>query len=346
MHHPRGRRLRSALAAVVALLSAPIAAAAEASEPPHSIITPQAERSLLLDAAFAGDHIVAVGERGHVLRTKDGGASWRQVPVPTRAMLTAVSFHGAELGVAVGHDATVLRTVDGGRNWQRVYFQPEEERPFLDVYFHDAHNLTAVGAYGYFLESRDGGETWDPREFAAVDHGMQPVPADPGEMYPEDFHFNRFVVSDTKRWYMAAEAGNIYRTDDRGVTWQRLPSPYEGSFMGALPMGGDRLLIYGLQGKLFLTGDAGVSWRAVATGTMATLSDAVLMGDGRVLVSGYSGALLVADPEMYEVRLIQLEERMGISSLLHLKDGNVLLFGTGGVMRVPPEVLSSDGGAG
>lgn len=289
---------------------------------------------MLLDADFAGKAMVAVGERGHVLISDDEGDNWRQVLVPTRAMLTAVSFHDSDVGIAVGHDATILRTLDGGRTWQLVYYEPAEERPILDVYLHDARHVTAVGAYGYFLESRDGGSTWQPRELTALDFGTDAT-ADAGESYPEDFHFNHFTVSDNGRWYMAAEAGNLFRSDDHGATWQRLPSPYEGSFMGTLPVGGDRLLAYGLQGVLFVSNDAGATWQSVSTGTRATLASADVMQDGRILVAGYSGAVLTADQDLSTIRLTQLERRMGISSTLQLENGDLMLFGTGGALRLP-----------
>ena len=42
-------------------------------------------RSTLLDVASAGQRLVAVGERGHVLLSDDQGKTWRQArTVPTR----------------------------------------------------------------------------------------------------------------------------------------------------------------------------------------------------------------------------------------------------------------------
>ena len=40
-----------------------------------------AVRSMLLDAAVDGNRLIAVGERGHVLLSEDGGASWTVLPV-------------------------------------------------------------------------------------------------------------------------------------------------------------------------------------------------------------------------------------------------------------------------
>ena len=73
-------------------------------------IEPLAGSSLLLDLAFAGQRMVAVGERGHVMLSDDQGATWRQAKsVPTRVLLTAVFFVDSEYGWAVGHDAGTER---------------------------------------------------------------------------------------------------------------------------------------------------------------------------------------------------------------------------------------------
>jgi LPS export ABC transporter protein LptC len=47
---------------------------------------------LLLDGAVVGSDIVAVGERGTILRSADSGRSWVAAAVPTRTTLTGVSF--------------------------------------------------------------------------------------------------------------------------------------------------------------------------------------------------------------------------------------------------------------
>ena len=44
---------------------------------------PLAVKSLLLDGQVAGDHIVVVGERGHILLSEDQGRTWQQQAVPT-----------------------------------------------------------------------------------------------------------------------------------------------------------------------------------------------------------------------------------------------------------------------
>ena len=77
----------------------------------------KAASSLLLDIAAAGDRLVAVGERGHILYSEDQGVTWEQAKVPTSVMLTRVFFVSPQLGWAVGHDGNILVSHDGGVNW-------------------------------------------------------------------------------------------------------------------------------------------------------------------------------------------------------------------------------------
>jgi photosystem II stability/assembly factor-like uncharacterized protein len=114
-------------------------------------IEPLAGSSLLLDLALAGQRLVAVGERGHVMLSDDQGATWRQAKsVPTRVLLTAVFFVDAEYGWAVGHDETILNTADGGETWTRTHFAPEAQQPLLDLWFANRVSGIAVGAYGAY----------------------------------------------------------------------------------------------------------------------------------------------------------------------------------------------------
>lgn len=102
---------------VVALLAC-MSASINASPVQYSMQLEKAATSLLLDIAVSGDRVVAVGERGHILYSEDGGGSWTQAEVPTTAMLTRVFFHGDELGWAVGHDGNVMHSRDGGVSWE------------------------------------------------------------------------------------------------------------------------------------------------------------------------------------------------------------------------------------
>ena len=287
-------------------------AGAASAAPQASLPAPRAPHSLLLDAVERGPLWVAVGERGHVVVSSDHGTAWTQAKVPTRALLTGVWMHDAGLGWAVGHDETILRTRDGGATWESVYADPDAERPLLDVWFRDAENGFAIGAYGAFLVTSDGGTSWTERAIS-----------------DDDFHLNQIAAAADGSLYIAAEAGHIYRSDDRGDSWLALPAPYDGSFFGVLPLTDGAVLAYGLRGQLFRSENRGATWTAVASGTEATLMAGVELAGGRVVLAGLAGAVLHSDDLGKSFRSTPQSDRKGNVAVLGTAD-RLILFGEGG----------------
>ena len=307
-----------ALALVFAFAGAQAVQAQEEIAPEPAVKAPLAARTLALGGAAVGDKLVGVGERGHILVSTDGGGSWTQVDVPTRATLTSVFFHDDQLGWAVGHDSVILRTTDGGTNWEIVNWAPEEEAPFFDVWFADASNGIAIGAYGSFYETSDGGLTWSSRYISE-----------------DDWHLHKIVKSQSGRLYIAAEAGFVYRSDDDGENWTSLPSLYEGSYFGLLALEDDTVLIYGLRGHLFRSEDAGEDWEEIETGTVALLSDGFRMADGTVVVVGLGGTILISADGGRSFNSYPQTNRRGVSSIVESAEGTVFLTGEFGVKNVP-----------
>lgn len=315
------------------------AGAANAASPDQAWIMPRADQSLLLDIAHRDGRWVVVGERGHIL-ISDDAENWTQVPAPTRATLTAVDMGDSGIGFAVGHDATILRTRDKAQTWEQVYVDPEQQAPFLDVVVVDAKHAVAVGAYGLYVETFDGGESWEERLLEPKELGASEAAGDGDDEFFYDFHLNDIAIADNGRWYIAAEAGTVYRSDDGGETWLRLPSPYAGSFFGVLPMDGDNLLLFGLQGRLYRSRNAGEDWRRIETGTDATLSSGSRLDDGKALITGYAGILLNdVDPEGNLVR-VRLTNRPALAGAYRLDDGRLLSVGEGGVRQWPADVVA------
>lgn len=286
----------------------------------------RAKKGLLLGIAKAGDRLVTVGERGHILYSDDRGEHWQQAHVPVRVTLTSVDFPTPHFGWAVGHDGVILATEDGGTSWHKqldgykanlliedelkhlltlsdterlalgIQYETDEleylledtelfssegaSRPFLDVSFLDEKNGFAVGAYGMIFRTTDSGENWKP--WVAYLNN------------PDNFHLNA-LIQGRHELYMAGEAGSIYRSDDQGLTWSNLTSPYDGPFFGLTvshdSKGQENLVVYGLRGNSFISKDKGEHWTQLDVESDAAILGAVLIKGGNIVLLTSSGEL-------------------------------------------------------
>jgi photosystem II stability/assembly factor-like uncharacterized protein len=66
------------------------------------------------------DVAFALGARGDLARTTDGGANWRQLRVSTTADLADVSFTTADDGYVLDQRGGLFRTTNGGQSWQTL----------------------------------------------------------------------------------------------------------------------------------------------------------------------------------------------------------------------------------
>jgi photosystem II stability/assembly factor-like uncharacterized protein len=270
-----------------------------------------AARSMLLDAqCHAGGACVALGRRGVVVRSDDGGTTWQQAEVPVATDLLALSFADERRGWAVGHAGVVLHTGDGGRHWTRQldgrmlaaalvqWYTPAAQRgdeaaqrqladaerfrdegpgrPLLDVLFTDARHGIAVGAYNLALRTEDGGRSWQPF----------------GEQLDNPMAMHLYALAHIDgTWWIAGEQGLLLRQATPGGRFERVKTPYPGSFFGIVGRGRE-LVVFGLRGNALRSRDGGATWVALHTGTQSTLTAGMLRPDGRLVLVALNGELL------------------------------------------------------
>ncbi len=321
----------TALASSGAGVAAAVPAAVDLLELPGPA-TAHGDRKLLLDVEPGGPGLVAVGEFGLLLASADQGRTWRQMPSPTSVMLTAVDFVDPRRGWAVGHDGVVLATADGGAHWQRRFdgrqanaamlaaaqaevaaaaaaggasaparrdsaadalaaardaVEAGPSRPLLAVRFLDAQAGFVAGAFGQLFETGDGGASW-----RYIGDRLR---------NPDGLHLNSLAATPQGELFIAAEAGRVFRSPDRGRSWSVADTGYAGNLYGVLALPpreqhAGALLAYGFNGHLFRSRDRGASWSALPplprTVVQATVrGDAVLAltEDGAMFSSGDGG---------------------------------------------------------
>lgn len=310
---------RLAKAVVALAIAAPTCGAIAAGDP---LATPArdsalARQSIVTSLSSYDDKlIVAVGQRGHALRSSDHGRTWAQGRVPLSSDLTAVQLVNERTGYAVGHDGVVLRTDDGGANWSKLLdgrmanklvqeamqrkvdaagdkadqearrllaeaqrnTELGSDKPFLDLWFANANEGFVVGAFNLIFRTRDGGRTWEPW-FDRTDNPKL---------------LNLYAIARAQdALFVVGEAGLLLRLDEKSQRFRALASPYKGSFFGVLG-GSAGVLAYGMRGHAFLSNDGGDNWHAVDTSLVASITAATISRDGRVILVDQSGNLAVS----------------------------------------------------
>lgn len=184
----------------------------------------------------------AAGSEGTVLRTTDGGRTWRNVSPPGAGglMFRDVEAFDARnavvLAIGEGEASRVLRTDDGGVTWTES-FRNTEPTAFYDcMAFFDRQNGLAVSdpVDGRFriLSTRDGGRNW--RVLPAT--GMPP--AQTGEAAFAASGQCLAVSGGRDAWFATggAAGARVFHSRDRGSTWSVTASsipagaPAKGAF--------------------------------------------------------------------------------------------------------------------
>ena len=166
----------------------------------------------------------AVGDRGVIMATTDGGAHWVKQKSGTTRILSGVAFADAKHGWAVGgmnngetdtRTQLVLSTSDGGTHWAGETLG-RRGGYLLAVACSDPSHVWVGGTYGNgtgaeILASTDGGVTWTTQY---RDHLADDL-------------ISAIVFADASHGWALTEYGQVLATSDGGAHWaaQRIPGP-------------------------------------------------------------------------------------------------------------------------
>jgi photosystem II stability/assembly factor-like uncharacterized protein len=297
-------RLFAILVALAAMLVAlPIASAAEEA---NEALEPMRADARLSDVFFVdATHGWAVGDRGVIVHTSDGGRTWNLQNSGVDCRIATVFFLDAKIGWAAGgytqpftHASTgvILRTRDGGAHWTS---EAKLTVPAIARigFFDPTHgwalgHTSAVFPSGVF-STDDGGRSWSPlpsgesRGWLAGDFidphtgavagrasGLAVIRRKAIEAEPADFGLRalaRMKLIAPQSGWLVGEGGLILTSEDLGKTWQTsgadLPPAIRNYFdFSALAVRGDHCWVAGTPGtRILVTDDAGETWASYDT---------------------------------------------------------------------------------
>lgn len=353
-------RLVLALGLLLAGTALPVAAepiAAPETRPATLLKHP--EQAWLQAVAKAGERLVAVGERGLVIYSDDGGRNWRQARVPVSVTLTAVRFASAKQGWAVGHYGTVLHSEDGGETWVRQLdgvtaarlelaaaeqqlarlggdaaakrqiaaqrlLDDGPDKPFLDLHFADDKNGIVVGAYNLAFRTDDGGKTWeslmDRLPNATANH-LYAIRAAAGDLY------------------LVGEQGLLFRSTDGGRSFDRMAVPYQGSYFTAAVLPAGDLVIAGLRGNAYRLGAGSEHWEKIELPTPVSVTALAVDGE-RLYLANQAGQVYASDDGGRRLQPLASPAMPMLTALQPLGAGELIATGLRGVSRIAAATVS------
>src|SRR5690606_6415145 len=133
-----------------------------------------------------------------------------------------------------------------------------------------------------------------------------------------------------------------FRSDDLGQSWERVDSPYEGSFFGVL--GGsqpDVVIAFGLRGHLFRSVDFGDSWEQIELTDnnrvlRSGLSGGALLADSRLMIVGHAGVVLTSDDQGKTFNVLHRNDRRSLANATSNGQGKLVLVGQSGIRIAEP----------
>ncbi len=277
----------------------------------------------------------AVGDRGAILHTDDGGKHWRPQSSGVDCPLRAVCFLDEKLGWAAGgftrpytHAGVgvVLSTRDGGATWSHnmKLILPE----LRQIGFFDPNRGWAAGCRSAMYPSGafatdDGGLSWQPlpgnvegpwpaADFTAPRLGalagqngalalarggtLEPIRADAADLRG----FARMRLVPPAYGWLIGQGGLLLATGDRGASWRappgELPKAFRHFDFAALAVRGPQVWLAGSPGTIvFHTADAGRSWSGYSTGSAVPLRAISFADDRHGWAVGELGTILATD---------------------------------------------------
>lgn len=248
---------------------------------PHWTIQTSGVTARLRGISAVSDRVAwASGADSTVLRTDDGGATWRKLIVTTDQLdfrdIDAIDARTAYvLSIGNGPASRIYKTADAGASWT-LQFRNEDPKAFYDAMsFWDAEHGIVMGDSidGQFciMTTENGGRNWVRVPARALPPALQ----NEGAFAASGTNIAVFGKGDAWIGTGAAAKARVLRTHDRGRTWTISETPlaagpsagiFSVAFRDArhgVVVGGDYKKENEAVGNLAVTSDGGVTWTLV-----------------------------------------------------------------------------------
>lgn len=188
----------------------------------------------------------AVGNNGVILKTDNGGFTWKSKNSPSGLNLTKVLFINESIGFIVGDQGLVLKTTDGGELWRRVSTKTVDNLSGISAF--DENKLWISGGNGTLLKTING------EDFDIVLNTQQ-----------VSSNLNSVFFYDNLIGWAIGDNGVLVKTNNGGVSWALLPiTGVIGKLNSVFFVNLNDGLIVGDAGLILKTTDGGNTWANIS----------------------------------------------------------------------------------
>lgn len=243
------------------------------------LVDPAPTDLALLGVSLKGEHALAVGQQGLVLKRE--GETWKKADTGTDSRLFSVSVNSKGHAVAVGAFGTMLSSDDGGASWKSIApkdwsaYVAEGEPSIYAASIDEANVITVAGEFGLILRSSNDGGAW-----ASLHKGEASL-----------FAMN---LGDNGVGYAVGQEGTVLRSGDGGATWTQIDAGTKAILLGVHTAANQKVIVSGMR-EMRVSSDDGKTWTGVSGGDVNTAwyqGVGVPTGGTSVLAVGQSGRIL------------------------------------------------------
>jgi photosystem II stability/assembly factor-like uncharacterized protein len=275
----------------------------------------------------------AVGSRGTLLSTLDGGKTWQHKPQPTEDAIRDIYFTNERDGWLLcerniydlrSNDeqrAYLMKTSDGGDHWKRTNLRGANvDARLMRAMFNATGHGWAFGEGGVIFRTEDAGTSWlklqaptrylllggsfidDDSAWLVGAGGTILQTSDGGETWHQgsltaagSVRFNAVSFVDARYGWAVGSAGIIYRTINGGRSWQLQSSGVSAHLLDVKFFDASEGWAAGSEGTLLHTRDGGRHWMSERSVTPHALERLYFVDRSHGWAVGFGGTIIAYD---------------------------------------------------
>jgi len=273
----------------------------------------------------------AVGSKGTVLQTVDGGNTWKPHGASTNDIVRDIFFLDEKNGWLVCEvnvyelktkeepRAYLMKTTDGGEHWKRIEIKDfDVDSVLVRAVFSPNGRGWTFGEAGLIYTTHDSGDTWtklrsptrrlllggmfvdDDRGWIVGAGATIIQTSDGGETWyqstlPQVEKSTRFTATsfiDNRKGWAVGNAGSVYRTANGGRTWQRQEATVDVDLFDVRFVDAMEGWAVGAEGTIIHTSDGGEHWTTERSGTEHPLERVFFTNRNRGWAVGFGGTVV------------------------------------------------------